>query len=888
MTTTDVPTTPLVHNRKDYAPTPYLIDEVALEFFLEDEATLVRSTLQVRRNPAADAEGADLVLDGEELVHLSTSLDGRVLRSDEYTVDDNRLVLPSPPREFTLRTEVRINPRANTELSGLYKTGANFCTQCEAEGFRRITWYLDRPDVMAIFTTYMEADKAQSPILLSNGNLVDRGELEGGARHWARWEDPFKKPSYLFALVAGTLARHEDSFHTKSGRDVKLEIYVEPQNAGKTDHAMDSLKKSMKWDEEVFGLEYDLDQFMIVAVDDFNMGAMENKGLNVFNSTCVLANPQTATDVNYSYVEGVIAHEYFHNWTGNRVTCRDWFQLTLKEGLTVFRDQQFSGDMNSAAVERISNVRNLRGRQFAEDAGPMAHPIRPESYIEMNNFYTATVYEKGAEIIRMYHTLLGAEAFRKGMDLYFERHDGQAVTCDDFRAAMADANGADLSQFERWYLQAGTPRLAVSTTYDATAKTFSVTLHQRAADTPDMPASEKKPFQIPVKVGLLDDSGAPIALQLEGESSPGATTRVLDLRDEQATFTFIGVDAAPVLSVLRDFSAPVILEHDRPDSDYAFLMAHDEDAFNRWDAGQLYGTKLLLAGIAAHQAGESWELPQDYVDAMAKTLANPRLDGSLKALALALPGESWLADRMPVADPVAVHHVRNAAKEQIARALRAEFLATIDANQTPGAFEFNVEAVGRRDLSNLSLAYLSTLADDDVVALCVERFETANNMTDSIAALSCLASLETPQREEALATFYAKWSDEPLVLNKWFTVQATCDLPDVTERVRKLTQHPDFTLKNPNRARSLIGSFSAGNPAAFHAADGSGYRFVAEQVIAMEAINPQIASRLVDPLLAWRRLGPERQTLLKNELQAILDVPQLSKDVYEKVSKSLA
>ena len=886
MTTTDAPTTPEVNYRQDYAPTPYLIDEVELEFFLDPRATRVRSTLKVRRNPASTAEGADLVLDGEELEHVSAELDGRELRADEVVVEAGRLVLPSPPESFTLRTEVRIDPTANTALSGLYRSGGNFCTQCEAEGFRRITWYLDRPDVMARFTTYIEGDREQNPVLLSNGNRLESGELEGG-RHWARWEDPFKKPSYLFALVAGQLACHEDTYTTGSGRSIRLEIYTEPQNAGKTEHAMESLKKSMLWDEQVFGLEYDLDQYMIVAVDDFNMGAMENKGLNVFNSTCVLADPQTATDINYSYVEGVIAHEYFHNWTGNRVTCRDWFQLTLKEGLTVFRDQQFSGDMNSAAVERIANVRNLRGRQFAEDAGPMAHPIRPESYIEMNNFYTATVYEKGSEVIRMYHTLLGAEGFRKGMDLYFERHDGQAVTCDDFRAAMADATGADLEQFERWYLQAGTPRLGVRTEHDAGAGTFTVTLHQRPVDTPDMPAADKQPFHMPVRVGLLGSDGAALALQLEGEAGPGATSRVLELREFEQSFTFVGVAEAPVLSILRDFSAPVIVEYDRPDSDYAFLMAHDEDSFNRWDAGQLYGTKLLLEGIGADQRGEAWELPEDFVRAMAATLADPDLDRSLKALALALPGEIWLADRMEVADPVAVHRVREAARRQIAAALRSELRATIDANPTPGEYEFSVEAVGRRDLSNLCLSYLMCLDDEEARALCVERFSAATNMTDSLAALSCLADQDTPERAEALASFHETWKHEPLVVNKWFTVQATCDLPDVTARVRELTEHPDFTLKNPNRARSLVGAFATGNPAAFHAEDGEGYRFLADQVLAMDAINPQIASRLVDPLLAWRRYGPSRQELLKAELRRILDAPKLSPDVFEKVSKSI-
>ncbi|MFT7487325.1 MAG: aminopeptidase N, partial [Candidatus Paceibacteria bacterium] len=821
-----------------------------------------------------------------ELQHVSLSVDGEVLALDSYTVTDDHLTLPAPADEFVLCTEVKLNPRGNTALSGLYKPGANYSTQCEAEGFRRITWYLDRPDVMAKFTTYMEADKASNPVMLSNGNRIGNGDLEGG-RHWARWEDPFKKPSYLFALVSGTLSCLKDSFTTKSGREVSLEIYVEPQNSDKTQHAMDSLKKSMTWDEEVFGLEYDLDLFMIVAVDDFNMGAMENKGLNIFNSSCVLAKPETATDTNYGSIEGVIAHEYFHNWTGNRVTCRDWFQLTLKEGLTVFRDQQFSGDMHSEAVERIANVRGLRGRQFAEDAGPMAHPIRPESYIEMNNFYTATVYQKGSEVVRMYHTLLGAAGFRKGMDLYFERHDGQAVTCDDFRASMADATGVDLDQLSRWYLQGGTPTLKVTDEFDEASGTFRLTLAQSCPATPDMTAEDKKPFHIPVLTGLMDADGNALALQLEGEPAPCATSRVLELTETKQTFTFVGLNGRPVASVLRNFSAPMILDYERSPADYALLMAHDEDSFNRWDAGQQYGTQLLLDGVAKFQAGASWELPADLIDALRTTLADERLDRSLKAMALSLPGESWLADRMPVSDPVAVHKVRSAARKQIANALAQEFRAALEANQTAGDYVFNHEAVGRRALANTALSYLAALEDDAARSLCTERMQAANNMTDSMAALSCLTDLPGPEREEALASFYERWKDEPLVLDKWFTVQATSDLPDVTQRVMKLCAHPDFTLKNPNRARSLIGAFAAGNPGAFHALDGAGYELLSSQVIAMDAINPQVASRLVDPLLAWRRLGVDRQDLLKRELGKILAVPTLSKDVHEKVSKSL-
>ncbi len=884
-TTTSTASEPRITYRSDYRPTPFLIDSIDLEFQLDDSATVVRSTLKMRRNPDSTESDAPLVLHGEELKPIGVELDGTPLGEGEYEVGSETLTVHQLPGAFELRTTVEIDPAGNTALEGLYKTGANFCTQCEAEGFRKITWYLDRPDVMSKFTTYIEGDKDKYPVMLSNGNLVGSGELEGG-RHWAKWEDPFKKPSYLFALVAGQLQCHADSFTTRSGRNVKLELYVEPQNIDKCEHAMASLKKAMKWDEDVYGLEYDLDQFMVVATDDFNMGAMENKGLNIFNSICVLAKPETATDDNYLRIEGVVAHEYFHNWTGNRVTCRDWFQLTLKEGLTVFRDQMFSGDMNSHAVERIDDVTGLRAVQFAEDAGPMAHSIRPESYIEMNNFYTSTVYEKGAEVVRMYHTLLGAEGFRKGMDLYFERHDGSAVTCDDFRAAMADANGADLTQFERWYQQGGTPVLEVETAHDAATKRYTVTLRQSCPPTPGQ--EEKLPFHMPVAVGLLDPQGESIPLHVEGESGGGETTRVLELKEAEQRFVFTDVPAEPVASILRGFSAPVLVHHDRPAEEYAFLMANDVDSFVRWDAGQQYATELLLEGIAAHQRGEAWSLPEIFIAAFAQTLEEEGLDRMLKAQALCLPAESWLAERMEVADPVAVHEVRKAARKQIAEALHGELLATYEANRIDGPYEFEQEAVGKRSLKNLALAYLSTLGREETTALCSKQFEGANNMTDSIAALSALASVKGPEREKALADFYERWHHDPLVLDKWFGVQAMADLPDVTARVEVLMKHQDFTLKNPNRARALIVSYSRMNPAVFHAEDGRGYRFLADAVIAMNALNPQIASRLVDPLLGWRRVGPVRQEKMRGELDRILATEKLSKDVFEKVSKSLA
>ncbi|HIL51841.1 MAG TPA: aminopeptidase N [Planctomycetes bacterium] len=885
MSTTATQATPKVNYRKDYSLPPYLTDTVELEFFLEDESTRVRSTLAMRRNPQVTNGDLPLVLDGEELELSWVELDGERLDADRFRVTDDTLTIYNLPAEFSLRTEVVINPRANTALSGLYKAGPNFCTQCEAEGFRRITWYLDRPDVMAKFRTYMEADKARNPVLLSNGNYLEGGDLEGG-RHWARWEDPFKKPSYLFALVAGQLECIRDSYRTCSGRDVALEIYVEKKDADKCDHAMRSLKKSMQWDEDVFGLEYDLDQFMIVAVDDFNMGAMENKGLNIFNSSCVLALPDTATDADFDRIEGVIAHEYFHNWTGNRVTCRDWFQLTLKEGLTVFRDQQFTGDMHSLPVQRIEDVTSLRGYQFAEDAGPMAHPIRPESYIEMNNFYTSTVYEKGAEVIRMYHTLLGAKGFRAGMDLYFERHDGGAVTCDDFRAAMADANSFDLEPFERWYSQAGTPRLAVKTSHDAAAKTFTIEFSQSCPATPDM--AHKQPFHIPIAVGLLGPDGTSLALQLEGENQPTqGDTRLLELFEAQGSFTFVGIESAPVASILRNFSAPVVLEIERSNAEYAFLMAHDADPFSRWDAGQEFGTQLLLEGLRVQARGESWELPPAYLEAFGATLSDTSLDCTMQAMALCLPGEAWLADRMEVADPVAVHATRKAARAQLARAFRDEWLELYEKNRSQGKYSLDSESVGRRSLAAVSLGYLMELEESEISARCLAQFHSADNMTDAGAALALLCSTQGSERDEALSAFYERWKSNSLVLNKWFSMQARADLPDVLERVQKLLEHPDFTFKNPNRARSVISAFAHFNPAAFHAADGSGYRFLTRCVVKMDAINPQVASRLIDPLLAWRRLDSSRQNMLKASLKEILATDELSKDVFEKASKAL-
>ncbi len=875
-------TAPEVKFRKDYAVPPFLVSTLHLDFQLNEDASTVRATMQLSRNLDSLDTAGPLVLDGEDLELLEVKVDGADLPAAQYRTDAETLTVDGLPQTCTLETLVRIKPQDNTRLEGLYKAGPNYCTQCEAEGFRRITYYPDRPDVMATFTTRVEADKDRYPVLLSNGNRVDAGDLPGG-RHFAVWEDPFKKPCYLFALVAGDLACHRGTFTTMSGREVSLEIYVEHKNIDKCEHALVSLQKSMKWDEETFGLEYDLDQYMIVAVDDFNMGAMENKGLNVFNSKFVLAKPETATDDDFEGVEGVIAHEYFHNWTGNRVTCRDWFQLSLKEGLTVFRDQQFSGDMNSTPVQRISDVRMLRTNQFAEDAGPMAHPVRPDSYIEMNNFYTVTVYEKGAEVVRMYHTLLGADGFRKGMDLYFQRHDGQAVTCDDFRAAMADANGRDLGQFENWYLQAGTPVVEARTTYDAAAKTLTLELRQSCPATPGQ--DEKAPYHMPFAVGLLAADGSDMELRLEGESSGARGTRVLELTEAVQRFVFVDVPEQPIASLNRNFSAPIKLVYERPASDYAFLMAHDSDPFNRWDAGQTYGTQLLLDLTAKVQRGEDLALDPAFIDAFAKVLADDSLDGSYKAQALVLPGEGWLCEQMEVADPVAVHAARDFARQAIATALRAELTAAYEANVTSGPYTIDGASVGKRRVKNVCLAYLSAV--EDTPARAKAQFESANNMTDSMAALARLSEAEGADRDDALGAFYERWKDDNLVIDKWFTAQAAADRPTVLAEVEALLDHPDFTLKTPNRARALIGGFCMGNPAHFHAADGGGYRFLADRVIELNAINPQVASRMITPLLRWRRFDETRQAHMRQQLERIGATPELSKDVYEKVSKAL-
>jgi aminopeptidase N len=859
--------------------------------------------MRIRRNPDA-VRATHLELMGEALQFVEASIDGKPYAN--VHAHEHGLTVDNVPDSFELTLTGLCNAAANTTLSGLYVSSGNFFTQCEAEGFRRITWFLDRPDVMATYTVTLRADKAAYPVLLSNGNLLEEGDLPDG-RHFARWEDPFRKPSYLFALVAGKLVALEERVKSGSGKEKLLQVWVEPHDLDKTRHAMDSLIHSIRWDEERFGLELDLDRFMIVAVSDFNMGAMENKGLNIFNTKYVLANPETATDTDFSNIEAVVGHEYFHNWTGNRVTCRDWFQLSLKEGLTVFRDQEFSADMASGgstvenqaarATKRIEDVRVLRQMQFAEDAGPMAHPVRPESYVEINNFYTMTVYEKGSEVVRMYQTLFGREGFRRGMDLYFKRHDGQAVTCDDFRHAMADANGRDLAKYERWYSQAGTPRITVDTHYDASQKRYTMTLTQGYGDAAAAARdTQKGPLLIPFAIGLIGDDGNDMPLRLEGEASASPhTTRVLEFTEKEQSFTFVDVAEKPLPSLLRNFSAPVVVEYDYTDDELAFLLAHDSDPFNRWEAGQRLATRELLT-LAEHAAtGKALELDDTVVAAFGRVLNDETLSPAFRELALMLPSEAYLAEQMDESNPAAVHSARQFVRKRLASTLKGDWLEVHERHQTPGAYEPTPEAGGHRALKNLALAYLAELDDPaDAVRLAKAQYDAANNMTDRAAALSALltaaASNGGAAAADALDDFYRRFENEPLVIDKWFALQAMqrgTKARPVIEIVRKLMAHPAFTLKNPNRARSLIFSFCSANPAQFHAADGSGYVFWAEQVIALDALNPQVAARLARALELWRRFTPALRDQMRAALEKVAAHAK-SRDVREIVEKALA
>ncbi len=857
----------------DYLPLPFLVDTADLAFELHETATIVRSRLAVRRAGASDA----MFLNGEALTLLSVARDGVALTPDQYRVDPHGMTILGMPSSCVLDIEVRIDPKGNTELSGLYLSNGSYFTQCEAEGFRRISYFPDRPDAMARFTTTIVGQKATIPIMLSNGNPGPVGDVDDG-RHRVVWTDPHPKPSYLFALVAGDLVAVKDSFTTKSGRHVDLGVYVRRGDEDRCAHAMQSLKTSMTWDEDVFGLEYDLDVFNIAAVSDFNMGAMENKGLNVFNTKYVLARPDTATDTDYQGIESVIAHEYFHNWTGNRVTCRDWFQLSLKEGLTVYRDQEFSADRGSRAVKRIGDVKVLRHVQFREDGGPLAHPVQPASYLAIDNFYTPTVYNKGAEVIRMMATIVGRTAFRRGMDLYFQRHDNHAVTIDDFVAAMADASGVDLTGFKLWYHQAGTPEISVSDTYDPASRRYSLTVTQRTPPTPGQP--DKQPVVIPIAMGLLDGNGQELATQLEGEADPIPGTRVLLATKTESTFTFVDVASPPVPSLLRGFSAPVKLSGVSRER-LQFLAAHDTDAFARWEAGQQYATGLLLDTIAAIQRGETPVVEPALVQAMEANLDGA--DPAFVAEALTLPGEAFLADQMAVVDPDAIHAARDLTRKAIAAGLQEKLAAQYERLTDTGPYTTDGAAVGRRSLRNTCLAYLSAFGDP---TLAKAQVGTGGNMTDVLAALSVLSGIDCPERDAALASFHAKWHDDALVLDKWFGIQAMSPLPNTMEAVRALSSHPDFDLRNPNRVRALVSSFTF-NQVRFHAADGAGYRFLADTIIRLDPDNPQIAARMVSSLGQWRRFGAGRQAPMQAELARIVALPGLSKNTFEMATKSL-
>ncbi len=871
----------------DYAPPEYIIGQVDLTFMLDEEETRVSSRLTIQKNRQSPNENAPLVLDGEGLRLESVKLDGQPMQPPMFELTHESLIIPGAPKVevFTLEIETRISPKDNTALEGLFLSKDMLCTQCEAQGFRRITYFPDRPDVMAKFTVLLIGDKDRYPVLLSNGNKTAVGELKNN-RHWSKWEDPFPKPSYLFALVAGRLECLEDRFMTAAGREVKLQIFVESQDLDKCGHAMRSLQHAMAWDEENYGREYDLDLYMIVAVSHFNMGAMENKGLNIFNTKYVLARPDTATDADYENVESVIAHEYFHNWTGNRITCRDWFQLSLKEGLTVFRDQEFTADRTSRAVKRIDDVELLRTRQFAEDSGPLAHPVRPDSYIEINNFYTLTVYEKGAEVVRMIHTLLGKEGFRKGTDLYFCRHDGQAVTCDDFVRAMEDANGVDLGQFRRWYSQAGTPELHVAGDYDAKAQSLTLTVRQFCPPTPGQ--AVKEPLHIPFALGLLAPDGSDYPLQLEGETVAGATSRILDVKELQQRFRFVNLPAKPVISALRGFSAPVRLHLHHNYEELAFLLAHDSDPFNRWDAGQSLASQIILNRVEQLIEGEHpKKFDPHLVEAYRQALDQNWDDLSYLALLLTLPSEEYVSALMKIVDPDAVHTAWCDLRREIAMALRGELLALYETHHRDESGRFDGQAIGRRSLKNVCLEYLAELDTAETHGLCVRQFEAARNMTDQIAALSCIVDSQASEKTACLDAFYRQWQEEDLVIDKWFSLQASCTLPGALDSVRRLLEHPAFDFKTPNRVRSLLGAFSQYNQVNFHQAGGDGYRFLGEHIIALNGINPQIAARLVAPLTQWRRYDEPRQQLMREQLQRIAGTKGISKDVYEVATKSL-
>jgi aminopeptidase N len=868
---------------KDYRPPDWLVETVQLDVSLHPTQTKVRATLKLKPNPQASA--APLVLDGDGLTLAALKLDGTVLPAESYVATPDQLTIPQPPNKpFTLEIETLVDPSANTQLSGLYRSSGTYCTQCEAEGFRRITYFPDRPDVMAVYTTRIEADKKEAPVLLANGNLADSGELPAG-RHFAVWHDPHPKPAYLFALVGGDLACVEDSFRTLSGRDVKLRIYVEHGKQARCGYAMDSLKRAMRWDEEKFGREYDLDIFMIVAVSDFNMGAMENKGLNVFNDKYVLASAETATDGDFAGIEAVIAHEYFHNWTGNRITCRDWFQLCLKEGLTVFRDQEFSSDMRSRPVKRIADVRALRAAQFVEDAGPLAHPVRPETYKEINNFYTATVYEKGAEVVRMVHTLIGPEQFRAGMDLYFSRHDGAAATVDQFIQCFGDASGRDMTQFMRWYSQAGTPLVTVAGRFDAAAKTYTLECKQSVPPTPGQPT--KEPMVIPLALGLVGKDGRdlPLAPTGGGEIERG----VFVLREPSQSVTFTGMAERPVLSINRGFSAPIKLDSDLDGDDLAFLAAHDSDPFNRWQALQTISMRRLIDNVGRLRASKPLRTDDQLMVALAAILEDAALEPAFVALSLVPPGEGDIAREIGRdIDPDAIFHARRALRADIGERLGAVLSTVYERMAVPGGYTPDARSAGRRSLRNISLDLMATTVAPQAIARAAQQYEAADNMTDRMAALTTLSLHGGPERARALADFYERYSADALVVDKWFSLQAMIPQGDTLDKVRALTGHPAFSIANPNRVRALIGVFAQGNLTQFNRADGAGYEFVADHVLALDPKNPQLAARLATAFRSWRTLEEGRRGKAEAALQRIKATAGLSRDVADIVERALA
>ena len=865
---------------KDYKVSPFVLEKTDLVFDLGDEQTRVTATLSVKRNPLSDETTADLVLNGSEGLDLqSVQIDGRALGQGDYRRDSESLTIFGVPSSAEITTQVLIQPQLNTTMMGLYRSRTMYCTQCEAEGFRDITYYLDRPDVMSEFTTQVIAEKAKYPILLSNGNPIARGDLDGG-RHFVTWHDPFKKPAYLFALVAGTLSVVEDSFTTLSGREVLLQIFVEEKDLDKCDHAMVSLKHSMRWDEEVYGREYDLDIFMIVAVDDFNMGAMENKGLNIFNTSAVLANPKTTTDAAFQRVEAIVAHEYFHNWSGNRVTCRDWFQLSLKEGFTVYRDAQFSADMNSATVKRIESASYLRTHQFAEDGGPMSHPVQPDSYMEINNFYTLTVYEKGAEVVGMIRTLLGAETFRAGSDLYFSRHDGQAVTIEEFVKAMEDASGRDLKQFRRWYKQSGTPHLKVSSICDAEDNTFTLNFAQSCPATPGQ--AQKQAFVIPVKLGLVGANGD-LPLNAKGD-----TEMVFELTETAQQLVIENVLEEPVPSLLRGLSAPVKLDYPYSTDQLAHLMASDSDGFNRWDAGQKLAFGLLEKLTDDAVKGRAMIMDKQLIAAYDALLSDATLDPAMVELMLQLPNEAQLHEEAAIIHVDAIHSARKFVRRSLADALRDKFLAVYQRHNIQQVYAPEAEQIGRRALKNVALSYLM-LVEGEGVELAWTQFNQADNMTDKAAALTCLVNTPAAaeKAEVALKQFEEQYSNEALVMNLWLQIQAANAQPGGLSRVQALLQHPAFTMSNPNKIRSLIGGFCNANLINFHNPDGSGYEFLKQHILALHSKNPQVAARLMTPLTRWKKFPEPNRQQMRDALQVIADEPGLVKDIFEIATKSL-